>query len=87
MTTVWRSVLNDKEVGVEERMRILELIEAGEISAEDGARRLEALIGTDDGTEAPITPPVPVVQPAVVRWVWQCVFWVGGALAAGGPRG
>lgn len=62
-----------------EYMQILELIEAGEISAEEGARRLEAL------TEpAAPPPPAPAPRPALARWLWQAVLWIGVALMAGG---
>jgi len=63
---------------MEERLRILELIEAGEISVEEGARRLEALA---EGVEAPDTP---LARPAVVRHLWQAVFWTGAGLVVGG---
>jgi len=63
---------------MEERLRILELIEAGEISVEEGARRLEALAG---GAEVPDTP---VARPALVRWLWQAVSWTGIGLMVGG---
>jgi len=61
-----------------ERLRILELIEAGEINVEEGARRLEALTG---GAEAPDTP---VARPAWVRHLWQAVSWTGIGLMTGG---
>jgi hypothetical protein len=61
-----------------ERVHILELIEAGEIGVEEGARRLEALA---EGARPPDTP---VVRPALVRVVWQAVFWSGVAMMAGG---
>jgi hypothetical protein len=70
---------------MDERMRILELIESGEISAEEGARRLEAPAQATEGPRASAAAPaVPVPQPALVRWLWQCVFWTGGGLLAGG---
>ena len=64
---------------MEERLQILELIEGGEISAEEGARRLEAL-----ASEALDTSPAPVTRPALVRWLWQVTFGVGVALTAWG---
>jgi len=68
-----------------ERLRILELIEAGEIDAEEGARRLEALAVVVETAEMPKPPEPPVVpRPAMVRWVWQGAFWTGIALLAGG---
>jgi hypothetical protein len=70
---------------MDERMRILELIESGEISAEEGARRLEALAqaaGRPGASKA--TPTVSAPQPALVRWLWQGVFCIGGGLLAWG---
>lgn len=61
-----------------ERLRILELIEAGEISAEEGARRLEAL------AESARPPDTPVARPALVQWLWQIVLWIGVALVVWG---
>ncbi len=61
-----------------ERLRILELIETGEISAEEGARRLEALAG---GGKAPDTP---APRPRLVRWLWQAALWIGIAMIAWG---
>jgi hypothetical protein len=67
-----------------ERLQILELIEAGEISVEEGARRLDALMESPAVSETPRTPPTPVIRPALVRWLWQTVFWTGVALLVGG---
>jgi hypothetical protein len=72
---------------VDERLRILELIEAGGINVEEGARRLEALAQPPDAPEPPAAPSAPaarVTRPAWVRWLWQPVFWTGVALVAGG---
>ena len=69
---------------MDERLRILELIEAGEISAGEGARRLEALAGIVEPSHAPATPAASVPRPALVRWLWQGVFWTGVALVVGG---
>lgn len=69
---------------MEERLQILELIEAGEISAREGARRLEALTEIAETPEAPATPAASVPRPALARWLWQAVFWTGGGLVAGG---
>lgn len=64
---------------MDERLQILELIETGEISVEEGARRLEAL------TETAASPlPAPAPRPALVRWLWQAAFWIGVALMAWG---
>jgi hypothetical protein len=65
-----------------EQLRILELIEAGEISAEEGARRLGALAEAAETTKPPEPPAAP--RPALVRWLWQGAFWTGVALLAGG---
>lgn len=69
---------------MDERLRILELIEAGEISVEEGARRLEVLAQPAESSEPPPAPEPVAPRPAWVRWVWQPVLWVGVALAAGG---
>ena len=69
---------------MDERMRILELIESGEISAEEGARRLEALTESGEAPEPLAAPAAPVPRPALVRWLWQGAFWTGVALMAGG---
>ncbi|MFQ6101623.1 MAG: hypothetical protein ACE5OS_10380 [Anaerolineae bacterium] len=68
-----------------ERLRILELIEAGEISAEEGARRLEMLAETAEGPDTADTPATLAIRPALVRVLWQAVFWSGvGLTVAGG---
>jgi MFS family permease len=66
------------------QMRILELIEAGEISAEEGARRLEALTESAEAPESSAAPAAPVSRPTMVEWLWQIVFWTGVALMAVG---
>ena len=62
---------------MEGRLQILELIEQGEISVEEGARRLEALAGAPEIVEAAAAPHGPEAppRPAWVRWLWQVVFW------------
>ena len=67
-----------------EPMQVLEMIEAGEISAEEGARRLEAIVGEPTASGAPSSPAVTVPRPAMVEWLWQAVFWTGVALVAAG---
>jgi len=62
---------------MDERLQILELIEAGEISVEEGVRRLESPTETDASSE-------PAPRPALLRWLWQAVFWIGVALMAWG---
>ena len=69
---------------MDERLRILELIETGEISVEEGARQLEALAQPSEPSESPAAPAAPVARPAWVRWLWQPVLWIGVVLAAGG---
>jgi len=64
-----------------ERMRILEEVEVGRISVEEGVRRLRALSA---GNGSPVTPSPPAVRPALVRALWQVVLWTGIVLAAGG---
>jgi len=72
------------------RLRILELIEAGEISAAEGVQRLEALAweserSEEDGaTVAPAQPAPRAARPVVAHVAWQATFWTGVALAAGG---
>lgn len=61
-----------------ERLRILELIEAGEINVEEGARQLETLAGEAE------TPDTPAPCPRLVRWLWQAALWIGIAMIAWG---
>jgi hypothetical protein len=80
-----------------ERLRILEAIESGEISVEEGVRRLEglsqggadrALQPEDDTAAAAATvADEPAPEPAAwpfVRIIWQIVFGVGVAVVAVG---
>jgi len=69
---------------MDERLHILELIEAGEISVEEGARRLEALARPSEPPEPPAAPAGSITRPAWGSWLWQPVFWTGAAFAAGG---
>ncbi len=73
---------------MDDRMRILEKIEAGELDVEEGARRLEALIEASEAigpSEPPDASASPIPRPTLVRWLWQIVFWTGvGLMAAGG---
>ena len=69
---------------MDERLHILELIEAGEISVEEGARRLDALAQPPEPPEPAAPPAAPAARPAWVRWLWQPVCWTGVALLAGG---
>ena len=65
-----------------ERMRVLEMIEAGDVSVEEAARRLEEL-AEGPGAPRPETEgghEQPVARPALVRIVWQIVFWSGTTL-------
>jgi|YNPNPStandDraft_1061719.scaffolds.fasta_scaffold00912_9 hypothetical protein len=68
---------------MEERRRILEQIEAGELSVEEGIRRLEALNGGPPEAETAIPAP-PAQPPAWVQQLWHVVFWPGVALLVGG---
>ena len=61
-----------------ERMQILEQIESGEISAEEGIQRLEALAQPEPSPEIPTKPP------AWVRRIWLAVFRSAVVLALGG---
>jgi hypothetical protein len=65
-----------------ERMQILEMIESGEISAAEGARRLEALAESDQPASSPEAARIGL--PVWVRRVCQTVFWSAIALTAGG---
>jgi len=70
---------------MEERLRVLGLIESGEISAAEGIQLLEALnqhgeVREDGEAEGAAGGPAVVVQPVVVQIVWQVVFWSGVAL-------
>ena len=76
---VWRDTKSEELMS--ERMQILEMIESGEISAQEAARRLEALaspVASVHPEAAPIAPPV------WVKRIWQAVFWSGATLTAGG---
>ena len=68
---------------MDERLHILELIEAGEISVEEGARRLDALAQPPEPPEPAAPPAASAARPAWVRWLWQPVVWTGVALLAG----
>ncbi|MBN1179209.1 MAG: hypothetical protein JXD18_08360 [Anaerolineae bacterium] len=75
---------------MDDRRRILELIESGEIDVEEGVRRLEALAASE-AVEALVEPAAvaeepgpPIPRPALVRIIWQAVFWSGVALVIGG---
>jgi hypothetical protein len=65
-----------------ERLRVLEMIEAGEISAAEGARRLEALAEPARPARSPEA--ARIALPVWVRRICQAVFWSGAALTAGG---
>jgi hypothetical protein len=70
-----------------EQLHILGLVEAGEISVEEGARRLEALAGPAEAADMPgaaAAPGAPVARPALVSWLWQVVLWLGICLMAWG---
>ncbi|MGD8997998.1 MAG: hypothetical protein PVH80_07800 [Anaerolineae bacterium] len=77
-----------------ERLTILQLIESGQISVEEGVRRLEALEQSGEGgaaeTEGALAtsadaarPAFEPARPGFVRIVWQIVFGVGVAVLAG----
>lgn len=81
-----------------QRLKILELIESGQIDAEEGVRRLEQLSRTEDGEGMTTTDegvsasgvaggrsPAGAVPLPVVGLIWQVVFGMGVfVLAAGG---
>ncbi len=81
-----------------ERLKILGLIESGQISVEEGVRRLKELsqdeAGRVPGTEEDQTastvpaeaaePSAEPLQPAFVRIVWMIVFGVGITVVTGG---
>jgi hypothetical protein len=85
----------EKMVMNNERLRILKSIETGEISVEEGVRRLERLPGSESAeasrsaeTSTPpreqAQPPSGVPIPGFVHLVWRVVFGVGIAVLAGG---
>jgi hypothetical protein len=51
-----------------ERIEVLRLIQSKQVSAEDGARLLKALVGDRGNPVARPTPPPPVPQNGAVRW-------------------
>ena len=69
-----------------ERLRILEMIETGQISAEEGIRRLGALPDTPAAAWPGGPEPAAKAQPAppadLARWRnwWQIPFWLGVAV-------
>jgi hypothetical protein len=79
---------------MEDRRRILELIESGEIDVEEGVRRLEDLSAAEAVAEVVEPPPTfdepspepdfSVPRPALVRVIWQVVFWTGVLFVIGG---
>ena len=69
---------------MEERLRILELIEAGEVSVEEGARRLEALTAAIETADPSAASAAPAPRPALVSRLWRAVFWTGVWVMAGG---
>lgn len=68
---------------MEERRRILELIEAGEITVEEGVQRLEGLVQPAATTESQSPSPEPAAPPPWVRRFWHFVLWPGVALVLG----
>ena len=69
---------------MEDRLEILELIERGDISVEEGLRRLQGEDEEGKVRSTPKTTQPPPVRPAIIRVIWQVVFWGGVALLAGG---
>lgn len=76
--------------GMSESLRILEQIERGRITVEEGVRRLEALSAHDESPEAAaptdeeattVTEPSP---PAVARVLGQAILVIGSMFLAGG---
>lgn len=77
----------------DERLRILELIESGDISVQEGVERLEGLPdqGTAEASGSPEASAAVAVEerrpsespvPGFVRWVWRAVFGVGVVILA-----
>ena len=54
---------------VEERMKVLKMIEEGKITAEEGTKLLAALDETRKPGRGPMTPPVPPGAPSPARWL------------------
>lgn len=70
---------------MDERRRILERIETGEISVEEAVRQLEEVAEPEVIPASPSPPEgVPVVRPGLVQIVWQAVFWAGVVVLIGG---
>ncbi len=74
-----------------ERQQILEMIEAGQMSVEEGIRLLEAAEGSGEPSEDVSAPPSPPpsaaarpARPLIVNVLWQIVFWSGVVLLIGG---
>ena len=66
---------------MEDRLAVLEAIERGEMSVQQGLRRLEGHDSIEDGTpKQPVEPASQGVRPFLVRIIWQSVFWGGVAL-------
>jgi hypothetical protein len=69
---------------MEERLEILDSIERGDISVEEGLRRLQGG-GEEEGPQGAATAPEPApMRPVIVRVIWRAVFWAGVAVLAGG---
>lgn len=67
---------------MEDRLEILEAIERGDISVQEGLRRLEGAEQATQAADAPPRTPLPTANPMLVRVVWQVVFWGGVALVS-----
>ena len=70
---------------MEKRMHILERIEAGEISAQEGIQQIEALLaGAGKQPDLPETAADSVPASEMRRWLWHAVLWPGVACTLGG---
>lgn len=63
---------------MDDRMRVLEMVESGEISVAEAVRRLEERAADGARDLGPVMPP------PWVRRLWHLVFWPGVALLVGG---
>lgn len=69
---------------MEDRLEVLEAIERGDISVQEGLRRLEGDGDASRSAGEMVNAPSPVVRPFLVRVIWQSVFWGAVTLTAVG---
>jgi hypothetical protein len=74
----------NKEGSVEERLEVLEAIERGDITVQEGLARLEGGGGAPAAPASTRSAPPTAVRPWLVRVIWQSVFGLGVALVVAG---